>query len=212
MPDPIDDETARMNALLAKLAAGGPRPAKPGEAPTARFDGLPVAQRARQLGELAAKPPTRGADLAAFGLLAASLARSAPDQLTADLLARVAGTAPGARGFMSGVAAMAPAERAQVLGGLPLESRKQLFDELGTDGADLPHALALVASLLQADPDLAAEAVEWGGQALAAALAEQLGAAGVAGLPPAVRRAVETQARPAGPDEAAAPTPPTEPR
>lgn len=196
MSDPKDDETARMNALLAKLAAGGPKAAKPGaagEAPTAKFDGLPVEQRVLRLDELAGKPPTRGTDQLDFGLLAASVARSAPDQVTADLLARVAGSAPGARGFMSGVTGMAPGERAQLLGGLPIESRKALFDELGTDGADLPHAVALVASLLQADPDLAAEAVAWGGRALAQALAEQLGD-DVEALPAAVKRAVEAQA------------------
>ncbi len=192
-----------MNALLAKLQAGGAPGATPGAtpaaAPTAEFDALPVAQRALRLGELADRPPTCGADQTRFGLLAASLARSAPDQLTADLLARVAGSPPGARGFMSGVTGMAPAERAQLLGGLPVESRKQLFDELGTDGADLPHSLALVASLLVADPDLAGEAVEWGGQALAQALADQLGPGGVADLPTAVQRALTGQTRPPEP-------------
>lgn len=199
MPNPKDDEpartdeTARMNALLAKLAQGGPKAPAAGPAPTAEFDELPVEQRVQRLDALVGRPPTSGEDQAAFGRLAASLARSAPDRLGADLLARVATSAPAARGFMHGVTGMAPAERATLLGALPVESRKQLFDELGTDGADLPHSVALVASLLQADPDLAAEAVAWGGEALARALRDQLGEA-TQDLPPAVRRAIDAQA------------------
>lgn len=193
LPDPRDEETARINALLAKLAADAGQAAVPAGSPTEKFDALPVEQRVSQLGQLAEKPPTRGEDLVDFGLLAASLARSAPERLTADLLDRVAGSAPGARGFMRGVGGMAPAESAALLGGLPIASRKQLFDELGTDGTDLPHAEALVASLLQADPDLAAEAVAWGGQALARALATRFGDE-LADLPAGVRRAIERQA------------------
>ena len=191
MPHPPEDETARMNALLAKLAAGGPAWAA---APTAQFDAWPVEQRASRLDALAVRPPTRGDEQTAFGLLAASLARSAPERVGPELLARVAGSVPGARGFMHGMTGLAPAERAAVLGALPVESRKQLFDELGTDGADLPHTLALVGSLLEADPELAAEAVEWGGQALARALIQALADAR-ADLPPAFRRALEAQAR-----------------
>jgi hypothetical protein len=196
---PKDDETQRMDSLLAKLSQSGvPKPAAEPEAPAApgKHDALPVDQRAEQLAALAEHPPTRGEELADMGRLAASLARSAPERVTADLLARVAKTAPGARGFMEGVKHLPAGERAKLLGGLPIESRKQLFDELGTDGKDLAHTVALVASLLEADPDLAAEAIDWGGTTLAKALAEQIGDAGVKALPAPVRKAVTAQLTP----------------
>jgi hypothetical protein len=90
---------------------------------------------------------------------------------------------------------MPVSEVAPLLGRLPVDARKGLFDELGTDGHDLPLTVTIVASLLIEDPDLASEAIEWGGRELAEALAAEIGSDRIGLLPTAARQALEKQLR-----------------
>lgn len=197
-------DNAQVDAAMARFLT------RPAAAPTARPpaepDGLDQTspdQRLASVAVLAATPQPSGADLSQLGKLVASLAATAPDRLTPALLAQVTASPPGARAFMQRVVDMPVSEIVPLLGRLPVDARKGLFDELGTDGSDLPLTVTIVASLLLEDPDLASEAIAWGGRSLAEALGSQLGPERIAQLPDAARLAIEQQLRaPDAPAEA----------
>lgn len=197
-------DNAQVDAAMARFLNRPPAD-KPARKP-AEPDGLnetPPEQRLASVEVLAATPAPSGEDQIQLGKLVASLAATSPDKLTPELLAHVTASPPGARAFMQRVVDMPLAEVVPLLGRLPVDARKGLFDELGTDGHDLPLTVTIVASLLIEDPDLASEAIAWGGQALAQALAAQLGDDRIAQLPAAARTALMKQLRdPDAPTEA----------